>query len=94
MPGCRHTRFMEFHHMQEWANGGLTDMDNLIPLCSACHSLVTEGYAEITRHGDEIVFDFGDGSRYVSYNHSLPVRNDSYVMPKVEKRGCADSFAS
>ena len=94
MPGCTHTRFMEFHHMQEWANGGLTDMDNLIPLCSACHSLVTEGYAEITRHGDEIVFDFGDGSRYVSYNHSLPVRNDSYVMPKVEKRGCADSFAS
>ena len=69
-------------------------ISNLIPLCSACHSLVTEGYAEITRHGDEIVFDFGDGSRYVSYNHSLPVRNDSYVMPKAEKRGCADSFAS
>lgn len=94
MPGCTHTRFMEFHHMEEWANGGLTDMDNLIPLCSACHSLVTEGYAQTTRHGDEIVFDFGDGSRYVSYNHSLPVRNDSYVMPEVEKRGCADSFAS
>ena len=94
MPGCTHTRFMEFHHMEEWANGGLTDMDNLIPLCSACHSLVTEGFAQTTRHGDEIVFDFGDGSRYVSYNHSLPVRNDSYVMPEVEKRGCADSFAS
>lgn len=94
MPGCTHTRFMEFHHMEEWANGGLTDMDNLIPLCSACHSLVTEGYAQITRHGDEIVFDFGDGSRYVSYNHSLPVRNDSYVMPVVENRGCADNFAS
>ena len=37
---------------------------------------------------------FGDGSRYVSYNHSLPVRNDSYVVPEVEKRGCADNFAS
>ena len=69
-------------------------ISNLIPLCSSCHSLVTEGYAQITRHGDEIVFDFGDGSRYVSYNHSLPVRNDSYVVPEVEKRGCADNFAS
>ena len=94
MPGCTHTRFMEFHHMEEWANGGLTDMDNLIPLCSACHSLVTEGYAQVTRHGNEIVFDFGDGSRYVSFNHSLPVRNDDYVVRKVEDLGLADSFAS
>lgn len=94
MPGCTHTRFMEFHHMEEWANGGLTDMDNLIPLCSACHSLVTEGYAQVTRHGNEIVFDFGDGSRYVSYNHSLPVRNDDYEVRKVENRGWSDNFAS
>lgn len=94
MPGCTHTRFMEFHHMEEWANGGLTDMDNLIPLCSACHSLVTEGFAQVTRHANEIVFDFGDGSRYVSYNYSLPVRNDDYEVRKVEDRGWADSFAS
>lgn len=94
MPGCTHTRFMEFHHIQEWANGGLTDMDNLIPLCSACHSLVTEGYAQIARQGNEIVFDFGDGSRYVSYNHSLPVRNDDYELRKVEDRGWSDNFAS
>lgn len=94
IPGCTHTRFMEFHHMEEWANGGLTDMDNLIPLCSACHSLVTEGYAQVTRNGNEIVFDFGDGSRYVSYNHSLPVRNDDYEVRKAEDRGCTDSFAS
>ena len=94
MPGCTHTRFMEFHHMEEWSNGGLTDMDNLIPLCSACHSLVTEGYAQVVRHGNEIVFDFGDGSRYVSYNHSLPVRNDEYEVLKTEDRGWSDNFAS
>lgn len=51
MPGCTHTRFIEIHHMKEWADGGKTDLDNLIPLCSACRSLVTDGWALIERHG-------------------------------------------
>lgn len=32
MPGCTHGRFMEIHHIHEWADGGETDIGNLIPL--------------------------------------------------------------
>lgn len=94
MPGCVHRRFMEFHHMEEWANGGHTDLVNLLPLCSGCHSLVTDGYVQIKRNGHDIVFDCADGARYVSYNHSLPVRDDGYeVMPQAANWGVADCFA-
>lgn len=95
MPGCVHRRFMEIHHIKEWANGGMTDMDNLLPLCSGCHSLVSDGIVRIQRDGHNIVFSFQDGSRYVSYDHALPVRDDDYVCaPVPEYRGDSDNFAS
>ena len=94
MPGCIHRRFMEIHHIHEWADGGLTDLDNLLPLCSGCHSLVTDGYVKIQRDRHNIVFDFRDGARFVSYNFALPVRDDDYVcLPIAEDGGDSDSFA-
>lgn len=94
MPGCIHRRFMEIHHIREWADGGMTDLDNLLPLCSGCHSLVTDGYVKIQRDRHNIVFDFRDGARFVSYSHSLPVRDDDYeCMPVPEDGGDSDSFA-
>ena len=94
MPGCTHTRFIEIHHMEEWADGGNTDLDNLIPLCSACHSLVTDGWALIERHGKQICFFMGDGSAYVSDNHSMTRRDDSLIpRPPVEDWANTDNFA-
>lgn len=75
-PGCTHTRFMEIHHMEDWATGGLTDLENLLPLCSACHSLVTEGYLQTLKDESAIHFVYADGTRYVSNNYSLPRRSD------------------
>jgi hypothetical protein len=31
-PGCSHTRFVDAHHVQHWAQGGRTDLDNLLLL--------------------------------------------------------------
>jgi hypothetical protein len=31
------------HHIKEWEHGGLTDLDNLVPLCSRHHHFVHEG---------------------------------------------------
>lgn len=90
MPGCTHTRFMEIHHMEEWADGGETNLDNLIPLCSACHSLVTDGWAHIERHGHQIRFFMGDGSAFVSENHSTSRRADS-MKPHPEQEDWADT---
>lgn len=94
MPGCNHTRFIQIHHMQEWADGGETNLDNLIPLCSACHSLVSDGWALIERHGHQIRFFMGDGSAFISDNHSTTRRDDTAKPhPKRENWGDANSFA-
>ncbi|WP_342318656.1 HNH endonuclease signature motif containing protein [Corynebacterium mayonis] len=77
MPGCKHSRFMEMHHITDWADGGPTDLDNLLPLCSACHSLVSDRYIRILKDGGDVHFLFPDGSRYVSYAHGLAERNDA-----------------
>ncbi len=43
-PDCR-VRFgdCDIHHLEEWMQGGATNLDNLIPLCSKHHHLVHEG---------------------------------------------------
>ena len=41
-PGCRYTEFTDVHHMQHWADGGLTNLDNLVTLCRRHHRAVHE----------------------------------------------------
>jgi hypothetical protein len=36
-PGCGRTRWLHAHHIVHWANGGPTDLDNLVLLCSFHH---------------------------------------------------------
>ena len=84
MPGCSHRRFIEMHHIKEWEHGGMTDLDNLIPLCSSCHSQVSHGVVTIERQGADLFFTFKNGARFVSRNRSLPRRME-YVT--------GDSFA-
>ncbi|MCG7290283.1 MULTISPECIES: HNH endonuclease signature motif containing protein [unclassified Corynebacterium] len=84
MPGCSHRRFIEMHHIKEWEHGGMTDLDNLIPLCSSCHSQVSHGVITIERQGADLFFTFKNGARFVSRNRALPRRME-YVT--------GDSFA-
>jgi hypothetical protein len=51
-PGCHHTRFLDAHHVEHWADGGATRLDNLLTLCSTHHRLVHEGGFAIQRNGD------------------------------------------
>lgn len=46
-PGCTHTRFVDAHHIQHWAHGGETRLDNLMLLCGHHHRLVHEGGFQI-----------------------------------------------
>jgi hypothetical protein len=41
-PGCDAVRFLHGHHIWHWALGGPTNLDNLIALCHAHHTLVHE----------------------------------------------------
>ena len=94
MPGCNHRRFLQVHHIKEWCRGGETNMDNLIPLCSACHSRVTNGLAHISTDGRKIEFRFASGRRFISTGHGLPERAAAFsgpvVPPEPEER--EDSF--
>ncbi|MFT5175792.1 MAG: hypothetical protein ACI8W7_003985 [Gammaproteobacteria bacterium] len=43
--GCRYpaTRHLPVHHIEHWANRGVTSLDNLVQLCPHHHRLVHEG---------------------------------------------------
>jgi hypothetical protein len=42
-PGCTRTRWVHAHHLRHWADGGPTDLDNLVLLCGTHHRFVHEG---------------------------------------------------
>ena len=42
-PGCERQRFVDAHHVEHWARGGETSLDNLVLLCRRHHRLVHEG---------------------------------------------------
>ncbi|GAB3941024.1 HNH endonuclease signature motif containing protein [Corynebacterium tapiri] len=81
VPGCSHTRWLEFHHITPWEEGGVTKTFNLLPLCSHCHSLVTDGLAKIwvDRSNPELLhFVFGE-RHYISQQRTLPMLADRIV---------------
>lgn len=61
-PGCNHQRYLQAHHLQHWATGGETRLDNLILLCSGHHRLLHEGgFSAALNLQGELVFSRPDG---------------------------------
>jgi hypothetical protein len=55
-PNCdRPFRWCELHHIIHWLDGGPTDLDNLVPLCSRHHHLHHDGTFTITRDGELLI---------------------------------------
>ena len=63
-PGCAATRHLHAHHVVHWADGGPTDLANLVLLCGAHHRLVHRhdllvahdpdtGHTTVTKPGDD-----------------------------------------
>ena len=48
-PGCTHEKWLDAHHVEHWADGGETSLDNTILLCSRHHRLLHEGGFQIKR---------------------------------------------
>jgi len=46
-PGCERKLWTNIHHQKPWADGGPTDMNNLLVLCGPHHRLVHEGGWEV-----------------------------------------------
>jgi len=49
-PGCTSNRHLQAHHVINWADGGPTQLSNLILLCQFHHTCVHEGAITITRN--------------------------------------------
>jgi hypothetical protein len=61
-PGCTQHRFVDAHHIQHWADGGETSLENLVLLCRHHHRLVHEGGFSVGRGADgAVVFHRPDG---------------------------------
>jgi len=58
-PGCTAHKYVDAHHIQHWADGGETKMDNLVLLCRHHHRLVHEGGYGI-RMTDQRIPEFTD----------------------------------
>jgi hypothetical protein len=87
-PGCTHTRFLHAHHIQHWARGGPTRLENLVQLCSYHHRLVHEGGFMAERAGpDSIRFRRPDG-RLIPEFTELRTRGPS-LQQRHRRRGLA-----
>jgi hypothetical protein len=62
-PGCSNHRTVDAHHIQHWANGGRTSLENLVQLCRHHHRLLHEGGYTVTKAGTGFVFRRPDGRR-------------------------------
>jgi Domain of unknown function (DUF222)/HNH endonuclease len=74
-PGCENHRFVDAHHMQHWAQGGETSLDNLVLLCRRHHRLVHEGGYSIERVRDDLLrFQAPSGARIADTPRPPPGR--------------------
>ena len=66
-PGCTHVVFNQPHHMDEWHDGGPTDLDNLVALCTYHHALVhSRGWSVSGDANVEVTFTGPDGRAMTS----------------------------
>jgi hypothetical protein len=52
-PGCCANKYVDFHHVTHWIDGGETNPDNLIKLCRFHHRQLHQGHYSITLQPDD-----------------------------------------
>jgi hypothetical protein len=65
-PGCTNHRFVDAHHIEHWAHGGDTSLDNLVLLCRHHHRLVHEGGYALERGRDGAIVVLTPARRRIS----------------------------
>jgi len=89
-PGCKHTYFIDGHHIQHWSRGGTTSLDNLVLLCRHHHRLVHEGgfACEKGENGD-VIFRNQTGRIMHRSGFDVPTHLDNFahrLREKLEER--------
>jgi len=83
-PGCPHKGWLHAHHIRHWADGGPTDLDNLILLCGYHHRFLHEHGWEIEDDGyGKHVFRRPDGQIYPPIRPGLDFRLRELVGQRI-----------
>jgi hypothetical protein len=96
-PGCKHTRFVDAHHIRHWSAGGETSLDNLVLLCTRHHRLVHEGGYRIEKdYLDRWMFKRPDGIAVPDCGYRPEDRVDECREPGINdlRRDSAESYWS
>jgi hypothetical protein len=76
-PGCG-LRFCDAHHVQHWADGGVTALDNLVLLCRFHHRLLHEGgYTMAFDEDRNVVFRDPDWNHICDAPRAAPIFGDA-----------------
>ena len=83
-PGCDRKHYVDAHHIEHWADGGATSLDNLTLLCSHHHRLLHEGGFAIRRDANgDVYFRRPDGRVIPRFGYRLADMRDE---PSAEVR--------
>ena len=75
-PGCTHKRYVDGHHLQHWADGGVTKLANLVTLCRYHHRAVHEGGIRAERLADgawHFIHPNGEVLESLAHGHTRPL---------------------
>jgi hypothetical protein len=84
-PGCGATRHLHGHHIEHWADGGSTSLENLVQLCPHHHRLVHEG-----GFGVQVLHDHAHGAPAICFYRPDGRRIDG-IVPQYRIAGCAET---
>ena len=78
-PGCANRRWLQVHHKQHWADGGTTDLENLVLICGFHHRFVHEHGWHVTGPPESPIFRKPDWTIYPRSPDPLDPRLASLV---------------
>ncbi|MFU8814663.1 MAG: DUF222 domain-containing protein [Pseudomonadales bacterium] len=91
-PGCTNSRHWEGHHCLHWADGGATNLENVVNVCRYHHRLLHEGGYFVVKDDDNFVFCRPDGSMIPLVDCSLQrsVARAKRDLTVVRLAGCVE----
>lgn len=93
-PGCERRRYLHAHHIRHWADGGPTDLDNLVLLCGQHHRLLHEGEYSLTLRGDIVTIYDNLGRRVPPVPLLPPLAEPDQVSEQLSELGAANLSAT
>ena len=85
-PGCHQCLGVDAHHIEHWAHGGSTDLDNLVELCRHHHRLLHEGRYSVARKTDGTLSFHRPDGRVVEIAPAPPRRANPACVEQRNRR--------